>query len=351
MVAFANCAGANAAQISAVPNCVLDRVTRFQSSPSPETTAVCFCSRLFGPCEETNAISNSPASAVLNGLVTRVPKPSENTVVSRASVGPDPPAGADETTSATAVPGNTCVPLTGDWLITDPAGTVGLAASVTSPTTRVASVMASVASSCVKPTTFGTAMMSGPVETTRFTALPCATCVPEFGVWLITDPDGTVVLDAVVTVPSVRFAFVIAVVAAAWVRPTTFGPAACGGPLDTTRFTALPVATCVPLVGVWLITDPDGTVVLDAVVTVPSVRFAFVIAVVAAAWVRPTTFGTATCGGPLDTTRFTALPVTTCVPLVGVWLITDPDGTVVLDCVVTVPSVRFAFVIAVVAAA
>ena len=64
-------------------------------------------------------------------------------------------------------------------------------------------------------------------------------------------------------------------------------------------------------------TEPDGTVVLDAVVTVPTVRPAPVIAVVAAVCVRPTTFGTATCGGPDETTRLTALPVTTCVPPVG----------------------------------
>src|SRR4051794_14297366 len=119
----------------------------------------------------------------------------------------------------------------------------------------------------------------------------------------MTDPDGTVVLDAVVTVPMTRPAFVIAVVAAACVRPTTFGTATCGGPDETTRETALPLATCVAAAGVWLMTDPDGTVVLDAVVTVPTTRPAFVIAVVAAACVRPTTFGTATCGGPDETTR------------------------------------------------
>src|SRR5262245_55938554 len=166
----------------------------------------------------------------------------------------------------------------------------------------------------------------------------------------MTDPAGTVVLDAVVTVPTVRFAFVIAVVAAVCVRPTTFGTATCGGPLDTVRLTALPCATCVPAVGDCEMTDPAGTVVLDAVVTVPSVRFAPAIADVAAAVVRPTTFGTATCGGPLDTVRLTELPWATCVPAVGDCLITDPAGTVVLDAVVTVPTVRFAFVIAVVAA-
>src|SRR6185436_6695725 len=97
--------------------------------------------------------------------------------------------------------------------------------------------------------------------------------------------------------------------------------------------------------------DPAGTVVLDAVVTAPTVRPAPVIALLAAAWVRPTTFGVATCGGPDETTSATALPATTCVPAVGFWLITDPDATVVLDAVVTPPSVRPALVIALVAAA
>src|SRR6185295_18584974 len=133
-------------------------------------------------------------------------------------------------------------------------------------------------------------------------------CVPAAGVWLITDPAGTVVLVVVVTVPSVRFAPVIAVVAAACVRPTTFGTATCGGPLDTTSVTAEPCATCVPAAGDWLMTEPAGTVELVAVVTVPSVRFAPVMALVAAACVSPTTFGTATCGEPLDTTSATALP-------------------------------------------
>ena len=44
-------------------------------------------------------------------------------------------------------------------------------------------------------------------------------------------------------------------------------------------------------------TEPAGTVVLDAVLTVPTVRPALPSAVVAAAWVRFTTFGTAT-GAP-----------------------------------------------------
>src|SRR5215470_17583383 len=132
----------------------------------------------------------------------------------------------------------------------------------------------------------------------------------------MTDPAGTVVLDCCVIVPTTRPAFVIAVDAAVCVRPTTFGTATCGGPDETTRFTELPTVTCVAAAGDWLITEPAATVVLDCCVTVPTMRPAFVIAVDAAVCVRPTTFGTATCGGPDETTRLTALPITICVPAV-----------------------------------
>src|SRR3954465_4451892 len=133
----------------------------------------------------------------------------------------------------------------------------------------------------------------------------------------MTVPAGTVVLGARVVEPTVRFAPVIVVVAVACVSPTTFGTATCGRPDETTRATALPVATCVPEIGDWLITDPAATVVLVAVVIAPTVRFAPVIAVVAAACVRPTTFGTATCGRPDETTRAKARPVRTGVPESG----------------------------------
>src|ERR671936_695860 len=101
----------------------------------------------------------------------------------------------------------------------------------------------------------------------------------------MTEPAGTVVLDALVTAPSVRFAFVMAVVAAACVRLTTFGTATSGGPDETTSATALPAAACAPAAGFCLITDPLGTVVLDSLVIAPTARPAFVISVVAAACV------------------------------------------------------------------
>ena len=64
-------------------------------------------------------------------------------------------------------------------------------------------------------------------------------------------------------------------------------------------------------------TEPAGTVVLDAVVIVPTVKPADVIALVAAGCVSGTTFGTATSGGPDDTTSATELPCAICVPAAG----------------------------------
>src|SRR3954468_9319157 len=198
--------------------------------------------------------------------------------------------------------------------MTVPAGTVVLGARVIEPIVRFAPVIVVVAAAWVRLTTFGTATCGRPDETTSATALPVATWLPEIGDWLMTEPAATVVLVAVVMAPTVRFAPVIAVVAAACVRPTTFGPGTCGRPARTTRAEALPLATSVPDIGDWLMTEPAGMVVLVAVVTAPTVRLTPVIAVVAAACVRPTTFGTATCGGPVDTTIAMAVPATAWTP-------------------------------------
>ena len=301
----------------------------------------------------------SPDGTVLLDAVVTVPTTNPAPViavvaaacVSPTTFGTDTGAGPVDTTMFTAEPTFTLVPAVGLWLITSPDGTVLLDAVVTVPTTNPAPVIAVVAAACVSPTTFGTLTFAGPVDITRFTADPAATLVPATGLWLITSPDGTVLLDAVVTVPTTNPAPVIAVVAAACVSPTTFGTDTGAGPVDTTMFTAEPAATLVPATGLWLITSPDGTVLLDAVVTVPTTNPAPVIAVVAAACVSPTTFGTDTGAGPVDTTMFTAEPAATLVPAVGLWLITSPDGTVLLDAVVTVPTTNPAPVIAVVAAA
>jgi hypothetical protein len=121
--------------------------------------------------------------------------------------------------------------------------------------------------------------------------------VDAAGFSLITLPEGTVALLDVVTVPSVRLAPVIEVVAAACVSPTTLGTDTCAGPLLTVRATAEPGATLVVAAGFSLITLPEATLALLAIVTAPTFRPTPVIDVVAVACVTPTTLGTATLAG------------------------------------------------------
>src|ERR1700688_3509219 len=116
---------------------------------------------------------------------------------------------------------------------------------------------------------------------------------------------------------------------------------------ETTRLTTDPVDTDAPATGLSLITLPEGTVLLDIIVTVPTTRPALVMAVVAAACVNPTTFGTNTCPDPVETTRLTAVARLTTVPATGLSLMTSPAGTVPLAAVETVPNTKPTFVIAV----
>ena len=116
----------------------------------------------------------------------------------------------------------------------------------------------------------------------------------------MTLPAATVPLAWGVTVPTVNPAPVMAAAAAAWVSPTTFGTLTGAGPLETTSVTADPWATLVAAAGFSLMTLPEATVLLDWVVTVPTVNPAPVMAELAAAWVSPTTFGTLTVVGLLE---------------------------------------------------
>src|SRR5271166_3369140 len=133
----------------------------------------------------------------------------------------------------------------------------------------------------------------------------------------MTLPAATVVLEAVVMVPTASDTFVIAVVAAAWVTPTTLGTVVVGGPLESCRLTEVPSVTEVPAAGASVITGPAATVVLATVVMVPTASDAFVIAVLAAAWVSPTTLGTVVVGGPSETTSDTDAPSPTMAPAAG----------------------------------
>ena len=154
----------------------------------------------------------------------------------------------------------------------------------------------------------------------------------------MTDPDGTVEDDAVVTVPTTSPGPVMAVDAAVCVSADYVWHGYLGrtGRYDNiyrrTRQNKGPGSRTLRY------HDPDGTVEDDAVVTVPTTSPGPVMAVVAAVCVSPTTFGTATWAGPVDTTIFTAEPGKTRVPEVGLCDMTDPAGTVEDDAVVTVPT-------------
>jgi hypothetical protein len=244
-------------------------------------------------------------------------------------------------TKLTDVPPLTAVPATGLSLITLPTATVLLDALLV-VTVRPAPVMAAVAAACVCPTTFGTVT---PEEITKLTEDPALAAVPAAGFWLITLPIATVLLDALLVVPTTRPAAVMAVVAAACVCPTTFGTVT---PEEITKLTGDPTATAVPAAGLWLITLPMATLALDALVVVPTTSPAPVMAVVAAACVSFTTFGTAT---PDEMIKLTDDPPLAAVPAAGFWLITLPMATLALDALVVVPTTRPAPVMAVVAAA
>jgi hypothetical protein len=182
--------------------------------------------------------------------------------------------------------------------------------------------------------------MQPPAETKRLTADPELTEVPAVGLSLTTFPWATVLLTCCVMLPLVRPTLVITLVAAAWVRPTTLGTETIAGPEARTRFTADPKFAELAAAGVWLITVPTAIVLLACDVTVPTTRPTLVIALMAAAWLRPTTLGTETIAGPEDRTRFTADPKFAELAAAGVWLITVPTAIVLLACNVTVPTTR-----------
>src|SRR5215213_5968034 len=105
-----------------------------------------------------------------------------------------------------------------------------------------------------------------------------------------------------------------AVVPAASSKPSArTRPAGCGAPDETTIDTAVSGGTRVDgrfvlATGLWLMTRPRATVALDAVVTAPSVSPPLTIAVVAAACVRPTTFGTGMFATPSEIASAIAVP-------------------------------------------
>src|SRR3954471_2718966 len=124
-------------------------------------------------------------------------------------------------------------------------------------------------------------------------------------------------LDDVLIAPTVKPALVSALEAVACALFVTSGTATCGSPEEITSATALPTTTSAPPAGFWLITEPDGAVMLDAVLIAPTVRPMLVSALDAVACGWLVTSGTATCGRPDEITSATALATTTSAPAAG----------------------------------
>src|SRR3954471_19891854 len=223
----------------------------------------------------------------------------------------------EEITSATALPTTTSAPAAGFWLITEPAATVMLDVVLIAPTVRPMLVSALEAIACAWLVTSGTATCGRPEEMTSPTALPTTTSAPAAGFWLITEPDGTVMLEVVLVAPTVRPMLVRALDALACGWFVTSGTATCGRPEEITSATALPTTTSAPAAGFWLITEPAATVMLDVVLIAPTVRPMLVSALEALACAWLVTSGTATCGRPEEITSATALPTTTSAPAAG----------------------------------
>src|SRR5438067_4028180 len=287
----------NVHQTSAPPCWTAELAARVQVCAAPllvmPLTLVFAPAPTGGASVETNATSSVLAATANAGLVIVRSGPADrDTVV--AIVGAVP----SETTIATLLPPAASDPPVGVWLMTLPAATVVLAAVVTD-TVKPAPVNDAVAAACVCPTTFGTDTGGGPLDTTRFTAVPTSTVSPLTGLWLITTPAGTVVLLCCVIVPTtspfsrMMLIAVFAVFASPSGTPTTIGVIV---PSEIVRSTGELAGSTVPSSGFTNITVPMWNSVLLAEPTVPTVSPAFRIAVVAAASVRPFTGGTVSSG-------------------------------------------------------
>ena len=129
--------------------------------------------------------------------------------------------------------------------------------------------------------------------------------------------------------PTLKPALRRAALASAGSKPITFGTSANAGPVDTKILTSVPFATISPAAGLVANTRPLGESLAwrTIVGTMPAD-----IAVVTASSPSPTSFGTATVGGPDETTTLTTLPGATAA--VGDHRITPPCGIVVLSSVI-----------------
>src|SRR5262249_24394676 len=111
-VPFVTGAAAFAVQLSAVPNCVFDRLASVHVRPEPLIDSVCLEDWLVTPADVANSTSNSSGPLVLNAGVVTVPTPSADTVLSTDSTA-GAPAGPDETSRATELSLATTAPAAG----------------------------------------------------------------------------------------------------------------------------------------------------------------------------------------------------------------------------------------------
>src|SRR6185312_16582988 len=161
------------------------------------------------------------------------------------------------TTIVTPVPGSTLLPAAGDWLTTVPGAfvSVSFCAIVTSKP-RLPSVCC--ACCCVKPTTSGTEVCCGPLETTTVTSDPRATLWPAAGEVEITSPAGTVPSGCCTTRLTLKPAAVSCLIAFCWLSPTTVGTCTGAGPLETINATVESSFACAPPAGLCASTWPAG---------------------------------------------------------------------------------------------
>jgi hypothetical protein len=138
-------------------------------------------------------------------------------------------------------------PASGDWDITEPAGTVLLQCLVllqTKPSASTSSQLVTIGT--------GTSTVHGPVEMTMLTVVPDWTMVPAGGSWLITVPMRAVLLQLWVVSHTSPAASMSAQPVAAG-TDTSFVRHA---PLESVSVTVAPAGTIAPASGDWLMTSP-----------------------------------------------------------------------------------------------
>lgn len=175
------------------------------------------------------------------------------------------------------------------------------------------------------PRTSGTFVFSTALPTTIVTFEPGSTCVLDWGVVEMTLPTwfgsfvGWSVQTAVRSPPLSTWAL-----ASSQVRPTTSGTVAFSSALATSRVTVEPFSSSLPGSGFWLRIVPSSWE--DSVCLVSTSKPLSSSCFFASSMFLSMTFGTATLGAPVETTRLTVDSLSTSVPCLGSWAQMLPLG-------------------------